>query len=200
MYVVSIVILVIIFINYLLSIKLYSVPKKEEFFNNVNQLNFQNEKNIAPNPKYVTVISILTGIMIGIYVALASKFNLNNWLELIVVLSISIYYLVEITRKITIKDDKLILSKAFSKKIELYGNQIKGIYIYSYNKKFLKKRALTTKLVVATKENKLYKFILSSIDNKAVLNMIKENFAFFLTFSFTFIAITNTTFKYELND
>lgn len=176
MYIVSAVILVIIFVNYLLSIKLYSVPKKEEFFNNVNQLNFQTEKNIAPNPKYVTVISILTGIMIGIYVALASKFNLNNWLALIVTSIISICYLVEITRKITIKDDKLILSKAFSKTIELYGNQIKGIYIYSYNKKFLKKRALTTKLVVATKENKLYKFVLSSIDNKAVLNMIKENF------------------------
>ena len=75
-----------------------------------------------------------------------------------------------------LKEDKLILSKAFSKKVELYGNQIKGIYIYSFNKKFLKKRALTTKLVVVTKTDKFYKFTLSSIDNKAVLNMIKENF------------------------
>ena len=176
MYIVSIVIVLMIFINYFLSAKLYSVPQNEEFLNNVNQLNFEKEKNIAPNPKYVTVISILTGILIGMYVALASSFKLNNWIAIIVILIIAICYLVEITRKITIKDDKLILTKAFSKKIELYGNQIKGIYIYSYNKKFLKKRALTTKLVVVSKNNKIYKFILSSIDNKAVLNMIKENF------------------------
>jgi hypothetical protein len=48
------------------------------------------------------------------------------------------------------------------------------MYIYSYTKKFLKKRALTTKLIVVTKTDKFYKFVLSSLDNKAVLNMIKE--------------------------
>ena len=97
-------------------------------------------------------------------------------LAILVVLIITICYLIEITRKITIKDDKLILSKMFSKKVEIYGNQIKGIYIYSFNKKFLKKRALTTKLVVVEKTDKFHKFTLSSLDNKAVLNMLKENF------------------------
>lgn len=176
MYVVSVVIILLIFLNYFLGYKLYSKPKNEAYFNNVKRLDFDKERYIAPNPKYVVTISILIGIAIGLYIALVSYFKINKWFAMIIIVAIFIFYLIEITRKITIKDEKLILSKAFSKKVELYGNQIKGIYIYSFNKKFLKKRALTTKLIVVTKTDKFYKFTLSSIDNKAVLNMIKENF------------------------
>ena len=176
MYVLSAIIVLLVFINYFFSVKLYSVPKNEDFFNNVNHLDFSKEKYIAPNPKYVTIISCLVGIMIGIYLAVGYYLKINSWIVILVILIISICYLVEITRKITIKDDKLILSKMFAKKVEIYGNQIKGIYIYSFNKKFLKKHALTTKLVVVEKTDKFHKFTLSSLDNKAVLNMLKENF------------------------
>lgn len=176
MYVVSVIIVLLIITNYYLGKKLYSVPKNKEYFNNVERLDFTKEKNIAPNPKYVTIISILVGILIGFYIALCIKFNINKWLPITLIAIISILYLIEITRKIKIKDDKIILSKAFSKTKSFYGNEVKGIYIYSFNKKFLKKRALTTKLVVVTKEDKMHKFTLSSLDNKAVLNMIKENF------------------------
>lgn len=176
MYVVSVIIVLLVFANYFLGYKLYSKPKNEAYFNNVNRLDFEKERYIAPNPKYVVTISMLIGIAMGFYISLGSYFKINKWFAIVIVATIGILYLIEITRKITIKEDKLILSKAFSPKVELYGNQIKGIYIYSYNKKFLKKRALTTKLVVVTKTDKFYKFTLSSIDNKAVLNMIKENF------------------------
>ena len=50
------------------------------------------------------------------------------------------------------------------------------MYLYSWNKKFLKKHALTTKLVITTNSDKKYKFVISSLDNKAVLNLLKENF------------------------
>ena len=176
MYVVSGIIIAFIVINYFLGYKLYSVPKNEKYFNNVTALDFSKGKYICPEPRYVILISIFTGVMIGIYVALASILDFNKWIALIVVLLICVCYLIEITRAIIIRDDKLILSKIFSKKVELYGNDIKGMYIYSYNKKFLKSHALTTKLVIITKTEKTYKFVLSSLNNKSVLNMMKENF------------------------
>ena len=176
MYGVSAIIIILIIINYYLGKKLYSIPNNKEYFNNVERLDFTKEKHIAPNPRYVVIISILVGIVLGFYITLCSRFSINKWITNVITILINILYLIEITRTIKIKEDKLILSKAFSKKISLYGNQIKGIYIYSFNKKFLKKRAFTTKLVVVTKEEKIYKFTLSSIDNKAVLNMIKDNF------------------------
>lgn len=176
MYVVSGIIIAFIVINYFLGYKLYSVPKNEKYFNNVTALDFSKGKYICPEPRYVILISIFTGVMIGIYVALASILDFNKWIALIVVLLICVCYLIEITRAIIIRDDKLILSKIFSKKVELYGNDIKGMYIYSYNKKFLKRHALTTKLVIITKIGKTYKFVLSSLNNKSVLNMMKENF------------------------
>ena len=43
-------------------------------------------------------------------------------------------------------------------------------------KRFLKNHAHTTKLVVSTRTDKTYKFVLSSLNYKAVLNMMKENF------------------------
>lgn len=176
MYVVSVIVILLIFLNYFLSVKLYGEPKNENFLNNVKTLNFPKEKNITPNPRYVIVISILLGILIGLYVSLCIHFNVSKTLICAVLILILACYFIEISRRISIKENKIILSKLFSKRVEIPGNQVQGIYIYSYNKKFLKKRALTTKLVIVTKTNKTYKFILSSLDNKAVLNMIKENF------------------------
>jgi hypothetical protein len=54
--------------------------------------------------------------------------------------------------------------------------KITGMYIYSYNKKFLKNHAYTTKLVVVEDSGKKHKFSLSSLDNKAVLNLMKDTF------------------------
>ena len=176
MYVVSAIIVLFIFLTYFLGFKLYSEPENEGYFNNVNELNFEKTKYIAPNPKYITSISILVGIFIGTYLALCSKFVISSIVSTIIVLIVFWCYLVEITRRIIIQDNKIILSKLFSKKIELNGLSINGMYIYSFTKKFLKKHALTTKLVITTNNNKKYKFVLSGIDNKAVLNMMKENF------------------------
>lgn len=175
-YVVSAIILLLVILNYFLSVKLYSEPQNSNYFNNVNSLNFRKTRYITPQPKYVAIISILVGILFGIYIYLAVNLNVNKWLALIILLILACCYLSEISRKIIIKDDKLILSKAFSKTIELYGKDIKGMYIYSYNKKFLKKHALTTKLVVVTKTDAKYKFILSSLNNKSVLNMMSDVF------------------------
>lgn len=174
--VLSVIIIVLIFINYFFSIKLYSIPQNKAFFNNINVLNFEKERYITPSPKYVALISIFTGTVIGMYLAIVNMLKTNKLIAIFVITTIFICYLIEITRKIIIKDDKLILTKVFFIRKEFYVNQINGIYIYSYNKKFLKKRALTTKLVVVSKTDKFYKFTLSSLDNKAVLNMIKENF------------------------
>ena len=44
MYVLSVIIVLLVFINYFFSVKLYSVPKNEDFFNNVNHLDFLKEK------------------------------------------------------------------------------------------------------------------------------------------------------------
>ena len=175
MYIVSILMVIFVVVNYFFSYKLYEEPKNKNYFSNVKEINFEKERYIAPNPKYVALISILLGIMLGIYVALCSYYKTNAWVVISIIFVLFICYLIEITRKITIKDGKLILTKAFSRKYEIEGRNIKGAYIYSYNKKFLKKHALTTKLVIVTKTNKLKKFILSSLDNKAVLNMMKEN-------------------------
>ena len=175
-YVVSAIMLLFIIINYYLSIKLYREPNNVSYFNNVTNLNFSKNKYITPEPKYIVTVSILTGILFGMYLFLSIYFRMNTWAVVGIILILTICYLSEISRKIIIKDDKLILSKAFSKTIELYGRDIKGIYIYSYNKKFLKKHALTTKLVVVTKNDKKYKFILSSLNNKSVLNMLSDVF------------------------
>ena len=176
MYVVSAIIIFFIFLNYFWGYKLYTVPKSEKYFNNVSELNFSKGRYISPEPKYVVMLSIIMGIVIGIYIALASFYQINKWFAFGVIALLFGEYLIEITRAIIIREDKLILSKLFSKKIELDGRDVKGMYIYSYNKKFLKGHAITTKLVISTKNGKKYKFVLSSLNNKSVLNMMKENF------------------------
>lgn len=176
MYIVSGIIIAFIAINYFLEYKLYSVPKNEGYFNNVTEFNIEREKYISPQPLYVTMISIFTGIMLGLYVSLCEYFHVNKILMMIVSIAIFVCYFIEITRNISLVDGNLILSKAFSKKIVINATSIKGMYLYSWNKKFLKKHALTTKLVITTNSDKKYKFVISSLDNKAVLNLLKENF------------------------
>ena len=53
---------------------------------------------------------------------------------------------------------------------------VDNLNIYSYNKRFLEKNALTTKLIIVTKTDKKYKFILSSLNYKSVLNMMSDIF------------------------
>lgn len=176
LYIVSGIIIAFIAINYFLEYKLYSVPKNEGYFNNVTEFNIEREKYISPQPLYVTIISLFTGIMLGLYISLCEYFHVNKILMMIVSIAIFVCYFIEITRGISLVDGNLILSKAFSKKIIINATSIKGMYLYSWNKKFLKKHALTTKLVITTNSDKKYKFVISSLDNKAVLNLLKENF------------------------
>lgn len=175
MYVVTALIFVGIIINYALGKILYREPKNKNYFSNVNHYNTINQKVLMASPKYVTVLSILLGISIGVYVFFCKLCEINVVFMWVTVITLSILYLIEISRKISVTEDNLEFEKMFlpTKKIQL--NTISGMYIYSFKKKFLNKRALTTKLVVATEKGN-YKFTLSSIDVKPVLNMLKENF------------------------
>lgn len=176
MYIVSGLIILFIIINFFLEYKLYSEPQNATYFNNVNEYNLERDKYISPRPLYVLLISVLTGITTGLYLAFSKYFEINEWIVFLVTFLIFVSYFIEITRNISIVGGKLTLSKAFAKKIVIDATSIKGMYLYSWNKKFLKKHALTTKVVVATNSNKKYKFTVSSLDSKAILNLMKESF------------------------
>lgn len=175
MYVVTILFFVGTIANYVLSKVLYREPKNNNYFSNVNHYNTINKRILMASPKYVTILSILLGIFFGTYYFLCVLCEVNSALAWGLILILSILYLIEITRKISVTDENLEFEKMFfpTKRIPL--NSITGVYIYSFKKKFLNKRALTTKLVVATNKEK-YKFTISSIDIKSVTNMMKENF------------------------
>lgn len=175
MYVVTALVFIGIFANYFLGYKLYKVPSNKGYFSNVNHYNTINRKDIMASPKYVGGLSILLGLFLGVYIVLCDLVQMNTFLKWITVTTLFILYLVEITRKITLTDDYLELGKIFSPTKKIALNDIDGMFVYSYNKKFLNKRAFTTKLVVAAGSKK-YKFTLSSIDVKAVINMMKDNF------------------------
>lgn len=57
MYIVTLVILLLIFINYFLGLKLYNEPRNEGYYNNIKNYNVINQKNIMTSPKYVFMIS-----------------------------------------------------------------------------------------------------------------------------------------------
>lgn len=176
-YILSGIIIVLALINYILGIVLYEKPKEKGYFNNVCDVDMSREKTIAADPKYVLVISIITGILMGLYLGYVNVLEKSGLIITLTATIIAITYLIEITRMITIKEGKLTLSKFLSFDKEINLNQITGMYIYSYNKKFLKSHAYTTKLVITERDGKTTKFTLSSIDNKAVLNMMKDSFA-----------------------
>lgn len=175
MYVVTGIIFLLVLVNYYLGHALYKLPNNNAYFSNVTHYNIINKKDIMASPKYVTFLSTLLGIFLGIYVCLSSYYKINFYVEWGTVLTLVILYLVEISRKVTVTDESLELEKLFTPTKKIPLNTIDGMYIFSYNKKFLNKRAFTTKLVIAT-GNKKHKFTLSSIDVKSVINMMKDNF------------------------
>lgn len=175
MYVVTVLIYIGIFANYFLGYKLYKEPSNSGYFSNVNHYNTINGKDIMASPKYVAGLSILLGLFGGAYLLLCELVNMNSLLKWITVAILFVLYLIEISRKITLNDDSLELEKLFSATKKIPLNDIDGMFVYSYNKKFLNKRAFTTKLIVASGK-KRYKFTLSSIDVKSVMNMMKDNF------------------------
>lgn len=175
MYVVTTLIFVGILANYILGEVLYKEPKNEIYFKNVKNYNTTHQREIMASPKYVFTISVFLGLLIGAYLLLCSYTGLNAVLKWATVLILVILYLVEITRKISLNEENLECSAflLMTKKIPI--NKIDGMFVYSFTKRFLNKRALTTKLVITFGSEK-YKFTLSSIDVKAVINMMKENF------------------------
>lgn len=175
-YIITAIMFVLIVINWFLGENLYILPKENGFFNNVTQYNLNKEKDIAADPKYVLLISAVTGILIGLYLAFASIIGIENILITIMALLVFICYLMEITRKIEIREGQVILYDLIFRNRIIESTKIKGMYIYSYNKQFLNKHAYTTKLVITLVDDKRIKFTLSSLDYKAVLNMMKDNF------------------------
>ena len=175
MYIVTAIIFVLIFLNYFLGFKLYEEPKNQGYFTNVKHYNVVRQKDIMTSPKYVFIISVSLGIFFGVYVLLGRMLEINALVIWITFLTLFGLYLVEITRKISLTEEYLKFEKAFYKTKLIPLEQIDGIYVYSFNKKFINKNAFTTKLVVVNGKSK-YKFTLSGIDTKSVLNMMKDNF------------------------
>lgn len=175
-YVVSAIIFILMALNFFLGERLYKIPKDTNYFNNVEEYNISSNKEITADPKYVLTISILTGILLGSYLGLATVCNVHNIVVTLGTVAICCCYLAEITRRVAIRDGVLVLSRFLMPKKEIDANRITGIYLYSYNRKFMNNHAYTVKLVVAQTSKKLTKFALSSIDNRAIINMIKDNF------------------------
>lgn len=175
-YVVSAIIFILVALNFFLGERLYKIPKDTNYFNNVEEYNISSNKEITADPKYVLTISILTGILLGSYLGLATICNVHNIIVTLGTVTICCCYLAEITKRVAIRDGVLVLSRFLMPKKEIDANRITGIYLYSYNRKFMDNHAYTVKLVVAQTSKKLTKFALSSIDNRAIMNMIKDNF------------------------
>ena len=113
-YVLSAIILIAIGINWFLGEKLYEIPKDKGFFDNVTAVNLSKERNITADPRYVVTISVVTGIVLGLYLAYTSVEGASGWVVSIMAVLIFVCYLIELTRKITLKYGKLILSKFLS--------------------------------------------------------------------------------------
>lgn len=174
-YIITAIIIALALTNFILGIQLYEKPKENGYFTNVGKIDFIHDKYIMAEPRYVVTISIITGVLIGLYLSYATSLQIGGALVGITALLIFFMYVSEITKRITFKEGKLTLSQIFYEEI-IEAPKIKGMYIYSYNKKFLKSHTYTTKLVITTTEDKTIKFTISSLDNRAVLNMMKETF------------------------
>ncbi|MBO5179849.1 MAG: hypothetical protein J6B87_05850 [Clostridia bacterium] len=172
---VLIVTLVLIVANYYLGAKLYMAPQNSNYFNNVKEINANNLKDITPAPKYVFAITILNAALIGMFFAICGINYINGWIPFIYAAILIFLYVIEVSRSISVNQNTLILSRFLKADIIIPIVTIEGMYIYSFNKKFLKKHALTTKLVI-TASGKRYKFTISSLENKAVLSMMKNCF------------------------
>lgn len=170
-----IVTLVLTVANYYLGAKLYMVPQNSKYFNNVKEINVKNLKDIIPAPKYVLTITLLNAVLIGMFYAICGISNTDGWIPLAYAAVLILLYVIELSRSISVNDNTIILSRLFKADVIIPIATIEGMYIYSFNKRFLKKHALTTKLVI-TASGKKYKFTISSLENKAILSMMKNCF------------------------
>lgn len=175
MIVVLVLIATIIFLNYFLGYKLYKEPKKDEFFHNVKNINTIKMPEIAPDPQYILLITILSGVLIGLFISFTEKINQSSFYSFVFTITIGILYLIEISRRVRLTDESLSLSRLFAKTKEIPLNDINGMYIFSPNKKFMNGHSFTTKLVVCTHNNNI-RFTISSLNKKAIINMMKNNF------------------------
>ena len=171
----AIVTLAIVIVNCFLGMKLYMEPKNSSYYRNVTEVNIDRDKDIRPSPKYVITLTLINGIVIGIFYALCSIYAMPALIPFIYASILIVLYVIELSRSISINENTIILSRMFMQDIAIPLAIIEGMYIYSYNKKFLKKHALTTKLVISA-SGKLYKYTISSLENKVILNMMKNNF------------------------
>lgn len=166
---------VLILVNYFLGAKLYMLPKNTAYFQNVQEINASNFKDITPSPKYVVTITILNAIAIGFFYAICGANSVNTWIPTGYALILIFLYIIELSRSISINENTIILSRLIKGDLAIPITTIDGMYIYSYNKRFIKKHALTTKLVIVA-NGKKYKYTISSLENKAILNMMKNSF------------------------
>lgn len=170
-----IVTLVLIVANYYLGAKLYMAPQNPNYFNNVKEVDVNNLKDITPAPKYVLTITILNSLLIGMFYAVCGMCEVESWIPLVYAGILVFLYVIELSRSISVNGNTIVLSRFLKPDIIIPVATIEGMYIYSFNKKFLKKHALTTKLVI-TASGRRYKFTISSLENKAVLSMMKNCF------------------------
>ena len=169
-YLVTGIIFLLILIHYFLGYKLYKEPKNEGYYTNVKHYNVIHQKDLMASPQYVVSVSALLGIFLGIYFFLGKIEKANSYMIWGTAIILFVLYLVEITRKILLTEENLEFQRIFFRTKKIPLEKIDGIYVYSLNKKFINKSAFTTKLVVSV-GNTRYKFTLSGIDTRAVLNM-----------------------------
>lgn len=175
-YIITAITYILIITNWILGERLYKEPNNRAFFNNVTTMNLAKERYITANPKYILRLSICTGIFMGFYLGLANLEGIESFVTVPTLVTLFGVYLMELTRTISLKEGKLKFSRFLYIPKEFDVMRITGMYIYSYNKKFLKNHAYTTKLVIVEDNGKKHKFSLSSLDNKAVLNLMKDTF------------------------
>ena len=176
MYVISVYMIFLVVSNFVFSKIMYKKPPTNDYDNNVKEIVVTKERFILPDSKYVLGISILVGIVMGLYLALCKYAGTNSLLSLVVVIFVAFFYLFDMTRGIHLDEEKIMLQHGCGMKKTIPLKEIKGMFVYSYNKKFLLQHALTTKLVVTTRNEKQYVYTISSLNYKKVLNMMKENF------------------------
>lgn len=176
MYVVTFVLIIATILNYVLGEKLYKEPKDINYFTNVEEYNLSKNKEITADPKYVVTVSIFTGILLGMYWGLTVISHLGGILAFVATTIILCNYFMEITRRIALRDGKLVLTRFLARTKEINATKIKGMYIYSYTRKFMKNHAYTVKLVISENNGRKTKFTISSLDNRAIMNLMKESF------------------------
>ena len=154
---------VLIITNYYLGAKLYMTPSNSNYFQNVKEININNLRDILPAPKHVLSLTFLTAILIGSFYALCGVANVSGTVPFIYACVLVLLYIMELSKGISVNENTLILSRLIGSDIAIPLVTIEGMYIYSYNKRFLKKHAFTTKLVIVA-AGKKYKYTISYLE------------------------------------